>query len=174
MTCPAPADHQRPRRADGSGGSGGAAGGAGAAGRHITVGAARDQAGGSGRADSLAGGQDHDPLAVRLALLSVPHDQPAELDAAGVQRAGQLIASWRDQVARRAESPSRPVPAAVTRRLAAAFDRLDTGAALAVLRDLAALPDLGGDETVPAGAKFEAFAQADRILGLDLAREIGK
>jgi len=27
---------------------------------------------------------------------------------------------------------------------------------------------------VPAGAKFEAFVYADRILGLDLARDIGR
>ncbi len=30
------------------------------------------------------------------------------------------------------------------------------------------------DASVPAGAKFEAFVYADRILGLDLAREIGR
>jgi len=49
-----------------------------------------------------------------------------------------------------------------------AFGSLDTVSVLALLRGL--LPDA----SVPAGAKFETFVYADRILGLDLAREIGR
>jgi hypothetical protein len=49
----------------------------------------------------------------------------------------------------------------------AAFNDLDTVSALALLRGLAP------DASVPAGAKFETFVYADRILGLDLARDIG-
>jgi len=30
------------------------------------------------------------------------------------------------------------------------------------------------DESVPPGARFEAFAHLDQLLGLDLARDIGK
>ena len=67
-----------------------------------------------------------------------------------------------------AESPSRPVPTAIAETAGAAFSDLDTVSALAMLRRLAA------DASVPAGAKFEAFVYADRILGLDLAREIGR
>jgi hypothetical protein len=45
---------------------------------------------------------------------------------------------------------------------------LDTPTALRALRDLA------DDPEVPDGVKFETFAAADRLLGLDLARDIGK
>jgi hypothetical protein len=47
-------------------------------------------------------------------------------------------------------------------------DDLDTPAALR------ALDDLAGDPGIPDGVKFETFAAADRVLGLDLARDIGK
>jgi cysteinyl-tRNA synthetase len=51
----------------------------------------------------------------------------------------------------------------------AAFDEdLDTPAALRVLR---ALEKDGG---IPPGAKFETFAHADHLLGLDLARDVGR
>jgi hypothetical protein len=39
---------------------------------------------------------------------------------------------------------------------------------------LALLRGLAPDASVPAGAKFETFVYADRILGLDLAREVGR
>jgi hypothetical protein len=71
-------------------------------------------------------------------------------------------------VAQWAESPSRPVPAPVAERVWAAFGELDTVSALAALRGLPA------DASVPAGAKFETFVYADRILGLDLARDVGR
>ena len=52
---------------------------------------------------------------------------------------------------------------------AAAFDDdLDTPAALRVLRTLEQ------DTEIPPGAKFETFAYADQLLGLDLARDIGR
>ena len=41
-------------------------------------------------------------------------------------------------------------------------------AALQVLRELER------DDAVPAGAKFETFAHADQLLGLDLVRDIGR
>ena len=50
----------------------------------------------------------------------------------------------------------------------AAFGDLDTASAIALLRGLA------HDDEVQAGAKFETFLYVDRILGLDLPREIGK
>jgi len=53
--------------------------------------------------------------------------------------------------------------------IVAAFeDDLDTPAALAALRALER------DESVPPGARFEAFAYLDQLLGLDLARDVGK
>jgi cysteinyl-tRNA synthetase len=51
----------------------------------------------------------------------------------------------------------------------AAFDDdLDTPAALRVLRSLEK------DSEIPPGSKFETFAYADHLLGLDLARDIGR
>ena len=110
----------------------------------------------------------HDPLAMRLALMSVPYYQPAELTSDMVAGTEETVARWRHQVAGWAESPSRPVPARIAEALWSAFGDLDTVAALASLRGLT--PD--GD--IPAGAKFETFLAADRVLGLDLPRDIGR
>ena len=52
--------------------------------------------------------------------------------------------------------------------LGAFDDDLDTPAALRVLRALEK------DSEVPPGAKFETFVYADQLLGLDLARDIGR
>lgn len=113
-------------------------------------------------------GHGHDPLAVRLALMSFPGQEPADLTGDGLARAGETLAGWRRQVAEWAESPSGPIPAPIAELAWRAFASLDTSSALALLRELAA------DASAPAGAKFETFAYADRILGLDLARDIGR
>jgi hypothetical protein len=60
------------------------------------------------------------------------------------------------------------VTAQIAKRIQSAFRDLDTVSALALMRGLEADPD------VPAGAKFETFLYADRILGLDLPRDIGR
>jgi cysteinyl-tRNA synthetase len=39
---------------------------------------------------------------------------------------------------------------------------------------LVALGELEKDDVIPPGSKFETFAHVDRLLGLDLARDIGK
>ena len=52
--------------------------------------------------------------------------------------------------------------------LAAYDDDLDTPRALQVLRRLER------DADVADGAKFEAFAHLDRLLGLDLVRDVGR
>jgi hypothetical protein len=109
-----------------------------------------------------------DPLAMRLALMSHPCDQAAELDDAAVARACDLTTQWRDQVADWAESPSRPMPPHVRAALDAAFGDLDTPAALQLLNRLAT------DADVSDGARFETFVFADRVLGLELPREVGR
>jgi hypothetical protein len=123
-------------------------------------------------ADAAAGGlfagDKHDPLAVRLALMTFPSDQSADLTVGRLSAARETLASWRQQVARWAESPSQPMPTRIAKTTRAAFGDLDTVSALALLRGLAP------DARVPAGAKFETFVYADRILGLDLARDIGR
>jgi hypothetical protein len=89
-----------------------------------------------------------DPLAVRLAFLGRRYRDEVELTWDGLAAADQALTAW---------------------RIAVAFeDDLDTAAALAGLRALA------DDGEVSPGARFETFAAADRLLGLDLARDIGR
>jgi len=108
------------------------------------------------------------PLAAKFALLSVPYYQPADLADGQLTEAAETVRRWRRQVADWAELPSRPMAADTAAAVRAAFDDLDTVRALALLHDLS----LGAD--APAGAKFETFLYADRILGLDLPSEIGQ
>ena len=116
--------------------------------------------------DVLAGPRD--PLAVRLALMSVSYHQPADLAEDVLASADETVVDWRRQVAHWAESPSRPMPARFSEATGSAFGDLDTVSALGLLRDLIL------DAEVQAGAKFETFVYADRILGLDLPRDIGR
>lgn len=110
-----------------------------------------------------------DPLALRLLLLRHHHQQPAALSWDAAVGADQALRRWRGQVAGWAQSPSKPMCAQYVAEFTGAFDDdLGTPTALAVLDALA------GDEEIPPGSKFEAFAHFDQLLGLDLAREIGR
>jgi hypothetical protein len=133
--------------------------------RAATARLAQDACPGDAAAGMLGG---HDPLAVRLALMSLPRQQPAELTAAKLADAAHTLGEWRRRVAGWAESPSRRIPEPIATTVRAAFDSLDTVTALSSLTGLAS------DETVPPGARFEAFVYADRVLGLELPRDIGR
>jgi hypothetical protein len=122
---------------------------------------------GAGGADVLAG-PGRDPLAIRFALMSLPYYQQADLTEGMLASAHETAAHWRHQVAGWAESPSGPIPPPAAEAVRAAFGDLDTTRVLALLRDLTRDADL------PAGAKFETFLYADRVLGLDLPRDIGR
>ncbi|MET8948646.1 hypothetical protein ABZX30_35280 [Streptomyces sp. NPDC004542] len=109
-----------------------------------------------------------DPAVLRLALLAVPHATSVRLDADALDEAGHSLAHWRRAVARWARKPSRPVPEEVRGRLRAAWeDDLDVPGVLRVLRWVETEPGL------PDGARFETYAYADRLLGLDLVRDLG-
>ena len=96
-----------------------------------------------------------DPLVTRLRWLS---DDPAD----------DRLPRWRILVAGWAEQPSAPIHTATRSAVVAALqDNLDSSQALRLLEDLVVLD-------VPDGAKFETFAWADQLLGLDLAREVGR
>jgi hypothetical protein len=98
-----------------------------------------------------------EPLSVRMKLLGFDGDPAAALSR------------WRRRVAEWARSPSGAMSRPHAAAIGAAFaDNLDAAAALRVLADLEA------DEEVPDGVKFETFAAADRMFGLDLARDIGR
>jgi hypothetical protein len=114
------------------------------------------------------GGAAGDPLALRLALLWSPYRETVRLTGAALAAAGGTVRRWRHAVATWAAEPSRPIPAGTAHRISVAFDNdLDTAATLDVLLSLES------DREVPAGGKFETFAFADRVLGLELVREIG-
>jgi cysteinyl-tRNA synthetase len=110
-----------------------------------------------------------DPLAARLAFLEHRYRQRLDLTWQTLTAADGTVRRWREQVADWADEPSRPMCAEYSARIAAVLDDdLNTPAALQALRDLAEDPE------IPAGSKFETFASADRVLGLDLVSLVGR
>ncbi|MFC9843064.1 hypothetical protein ACFWFF_09635 [Streptomyces sp. NPDC060223] len=109
-----------------------------------------------------------DPALLRMILLATPRREPVDLAAADLEGARETLARWRKAVATWATRPSKPVPEAVRQELRAAWeDDLDVPAVLDVLRRVESAED------VPEGARFETYAYADRLLGLELTRDIG-
>jgi hypothetical protein len=118
--------------------------------------------------EPAAEGNRGDRLALRLALLSCPYRQPVTLTPAALADAAASARRWRRRVAEWASQPSRPVPADAATAIRDAFDGdLNTAAALDLLRSTESRHDIA------AGAKFETFLFVDRVLGLELPREIG-
>jgi cysteinyl-tRNA synthetase len=111
----------------------------------------------------------YDPLALRLAFLSSRYRQQANLSWDAIAGAARTLDRWRAAVAAWAEVPSAPIAQAYADEVLEAFeDDLDTPRALQVLRRLEK------DTAVSDGAKFETFAWADALLGLDLVRQVGQ
>ena len=109
-----------------------------------------------------------DPLALRLAFLSSRYRQQANLSWDAIAAAQKTLDRWRASVAAWAEEPSKPMCAEIQAGVLEAFcDDLDTPRALQVLRTFE-------KSSMPDGCKFETFAWADRLLGLDLARDVGR
>lgn len=114
-------------------------------------------------------GRGLDPLAVRLAFLGRRYPDPFSISWDVLADADATLRRWRQRVAGWAQSPSAPMSRRYADAVVSAFDDdLDTPAAL---REMGALE---ADEAEPAGTKFETFAAMDRLLGLDLAADIGK
>jgi cysteinyl-tRNA synthetase len=110
-----------------------------------------------------------DPLATRLAFLEHRYRQQLNLTWETLTAADGTVRRWREQVADWANEPSKPMCAEYWSRITSALDDdLDTPTALRALRELAK------DPQIPAGSKFETFASADRVLGLDLVSLVGK
>ncbi|GAA3192870.1 MULTISPECIES: hypothetical protein [Streptomyces] len=109
-----------------------------------------------------------DPTALRLALLTRPRNTPVHIGPDVLADAADTLGHWRRAVADWAQRPSRPVPDAVRADLRAAWeDDLDAPGVLTVLRAAETDPALAD------GARFETYAYADRLLGLDLTRGLG-
>lgn len=109
-----------------------------------------------------------DPLAVRLVLLAHAYREQFRLTGQALAEAERTLAGWRGGVARWARSPSRPVPEDVAGVVRAAL-----GSDLDLPRVVEVLRDVEGASGVPDGARFETFAFLDRVLGLELMREVG-
>jgi cysteinyl-tRNA synthetase len=110
----------------------------------------------------------YDPLALRLAFLSSRYRQQANLSWDAIAGAARTLDRWRTSVAAWAEVPSEALAQSYADEVLEAFeDDLDTPRALQVLRRLEKDPAVGD------GAKFETFAWADALLGLDLVRQVG-
>ncbi|MFF8033077.1 hypothetical protein [Streptomyces sp. NPDC016626] len=119
-----------------------------------------------GQAPGSPGGAD--PSVLRLALLTHPRSAHVGIGPAALADAGDTLDRWRRGVAAWAHRPSRPIPDTVRADLRTAWeDDLDTPGVLSVLRAVETDPDLAD------GARFETYAYADRLLGLDLTRELG-
>ncbi|MGW5114253.1 hypothetical protein ACWEQ8_02170 [Streptomyces noursei] len=114
-------------------------------------------------------GAGTDPLALRLALVRHPHREPITLTSDMLADAEQKLANWRDSVAGWARSPSRPIPDSIRRQAHSALaDDIGVPDVLTLLHRVAM------DQEMPDGAKFEVFAYLDRVLGLELVREVGR
>jgi hypothetical protein len=110
-----------------------------------------------------------DLLALRLALLELPYRGRAILGRQALEAADATLRHWRALVANWANEPSKPMCAQYTGDVYSALDDdLDSPAALRTMHALAA------DDGIPPGSRFEAFAHLDRLLGLDLARDVGR
>jgi len=113
--------------------------------------------------------RDLDPLCLRLTFLQHRYRQQFNLTWEVLQTADSQLHRWRERVAVWAQAPSAPIPD--DRRAAfqeACREDLDTPRALQVLREVERA------EEISDGARFETFAWADRILGLDLVRDVGR
>jgi hypothetical protein len=114
-----------------------------------------------------------EPLSVRMKLMQLGYGEELSGDLSPPDGepdlAAKELARWRELVAEWARSPSGAMSRQYAEAVTATFaDGLDTAAAL---RALAALAD---DPAVPGGVKFETFAAADRLFGLDLVRDVGR
>ncbi len=127
-----------------------------------------DSIGAAGPAGLTAPDDLAEPAVLRLALLTHPRSRPLRLDPAALDEAEGTLGRWRGAVAAWAHRSSRPIPDTVRVALRTAWeDDLD---AVGVLRVLRAVEQ---DAEVPDGARFETYAYADRLLGLDLTRDLG-
>jgi hypothetical protein len=120
--------------------------------------------------DTLAGvlGK-HDSAALRLALLRFSPARPASLSAARLRRAEETLGRWRYKVAMWADMP----PGLADEGLMnAARDALGTDVDTVTV--LTHLHRLEIDPHTASGRKFATFAYVDQLLGLDLARLVGR
>lgn len=110
-----------------------------------------------------------DSATARFALAGVDYAQPLEVTGSVLDHCHAILDRWRDRMHRWSRQPSRPIrPAWRSAVIAALDDDLD------VARVVAMMGELEDTEDVEPGTKFEAFSYLDRVLAVDLARDLGR
>jgi hypothetical protein len=110
-----------------------------------------------------------DLATVRFALESAPYPAHLQMTSALVTSARILLDRWRHRLDQWSRHRSYPIPPDWR---AAAIEALDDD--LNVARVVAMMTQLEDDDDIEPGAKFEAFSYLDRILAVDLARDLGR
>jgi hypothetical protein len=109
------------------------------------------------------------PDTTRFALASVNHTCQLNMTDSLLERSRTLLHRWRDRLAEWSRYPSRAIPSAWRSAVVAAFDD-----GLDVTRVTELMSALEDADDVEPGAKFEAFNYVDRVLAVDLVRDLGR
>lgn len=110
-----------------------------------------------------------DPLALRMAFLQHRYRSQMNLTWDVISAANEQLTRWRTRINEWSESESEPMAQEYVDSFTESFfDDLNTPQAVNQLRNLER------DPSISAGSKFETFIHLDSLLGLDLARDIGK
>ncbi len=113
-------------------------------------------------------GSPVDPATLRFALATAAYGTELELTAPLLGHAQTTLDRWRGHLDRWSRHPSRPIPPTWRARV---LDALDDDLDIAAVSTM--LAELEASDGVEAGAKFEAFAYLDRVLAVDLTRDLG-
>jgi cysteinyl-tRNA synthetase len=110
-----------------------------------------------------------DPLALRMAFLQHRYRSQMNLTWDVISAANEQLTRWRTRINEWSESESEPMAQEYVDSFTESFFYdLNTPQAVNQLRNLER------DPSISAGSKFETFIHLDSLLGLDLARDIGK
>lgn len=110
-----------------------------------------------------------DLATVRFALESAPYSNQLEVTTTVLGDARTTLGRWRTLLNQWSHHRSYPIPADWR---TAAIEALDDN--LNVADVVAMMTQLEEDDSIEPGAKFEAFSYLDRILAVDLSRDLGR
>jgi hypothetical protein len=108
------------------------------------------------------------PDTARFALANATHQHQLNITSSLLGRLQAMLDRWRDRIAQWSRYPSRPIPASWRAAVVSALGELD------VARAIAMMAELEDADHIEPGAKFEAFTYVDRVLAVDLMRDLGR